>query len=71
MGGEGKGNVKVQRIGSNSKTMDSKKPMISIDRLSKPITEGGIKLIDIPARNEAIELMWLKSYLDLSEKRPT
>ena len=68
MGGEGKGNVKVQRIGSNSKTMDGKKPMILIDCLSKPITEGGIKLIDIPARNEAIELMWLKSYLDLSEK---
>ena len=50
---------------------DTKKPMVSMDRLSKLITEGGIKLIDITSRNEAIELMWMKSYLDLSEKRPT
>ena len=49
---------------------DGKKPPISIERLSKPIEEGSIKLLDIQARNEAIEITWLKAYLNLSESRP-
>ncbi|KAH7902961.1 hypothetical protein BJ138DRAFT_1021321, partial [Hygrophoropsis aurantiaca] len=32
--------------------------------------QGGIKLLDLKARNLAIEVTWLKSYLDLSESRP-
>ncbi|KAA1466710.1 hypothetical protein DENSPDRAFT_856326 [Dentipellis sp. KUC8613] len=31
---------------------------------------GSLGLLDVKARNEAIELMWLKSYLDLSTSRP-
>ena len=33
--------------------------------------KGGKKVLDIEARNRAIQLMWLKMYLDLSEDRPT
>ena len=48
---------------------DGKKPSISMERLSKPVEEGGIKLLDIQARNEAIEITWLPAYLNLSETR--
>jgi ribonuclease HI len=43
---------------------------INLEQLQKPRTEGGINLIDLKARNEAIEITWLRSYLDLSKKRP-
>src|SRR6266702_1800844 len=32
--------------------------------------EGGLNLLNIKAQNEAIELTWLRSYLDLTPKRP-
>ncbi|KAF5367236.1 hypothetical protein D9615_010673 [Tricholomella constricta] len=32
--------------------------------------EGGRDLLDLAARNEAIDIMWLKKYLDFSETRP-
>lgn len=50
---------------------DAKRPPISIDTLYKPISEGGIKLLNIKARNEAIDIMWLQSYLHLGPTRPT
>jgi len=43
---------------------------INLEQLQKPKAEGGINLLDIKARNEAIEVTWLHSYLDLSKKRP-
>ena len=49
---------------------DGKKPPISMDTLGKDTKEGGIKLLDIASRNEAIELTWLKSYLTLDSERP-
>ena len=45
-------------------------PMISMARLYAPIEEGGIHLLSIPARNKAIDLMRLKTYLDLTPSRP-
>ncbi|TFY52956.1 hypothetical protein EVJ58_g9721 [Rhodofomes roseus] len=45
-------------------------PKISMDTLTRPIEEGGIGLLDIKVRNEAIDLMWAKSYLTLSDDRP-
>ena len=45
-------------------------PRLGLDILQRPIEEGGLNLLDITARNEAIELMWLKAYLDLSPSRP-
>lgn len=45
-------------------------PRLALSSLQCPEDEGGLNLLDITARNEAIELMWLKSYLDLSPARP-
>src|SRR5436190_9793629 len=36
-----------------------------------PQNEGGKKLLNIEARNEAIQLTWLKSYLQMDYNRPT
>jgi hypothetical protein len=35
-----------------------------------PLEVGGLKVLDIRARNEAIELMWIKRYLNFSSSRP-
>ena len=48
----------------------AKTPPVGMETLCLPIEEGGIGLLDIEARNEAIELTWVKRYLDLSPKRP-
>jgi ribonuclease HI/exonuclease III len=45
-------------------------PRLTLDTLQRPRTEGGLNLLDIQARNEAIELTWLKAYLDFSATRP-
>jgi len=43
---------------------------VNIETLYAPINIGGRGLLDIKSRNEAIDLMWLKSYLNFSEDRP-
>lgn len=48
----------------------NKHPPINLDTLCKPIEQGGIGLLDLKARNEAIDLMWAKEYLQLSPSRP-
>lgn len=48
----------------------NKHPPISLSTLIKPVEMGGIALLDLKARNEAIDLMWLKEYLNLSNGRP-
>ncbi|TFY58490.1 hypothetical protein EVJ58_g6390 [Rhodofomes roseus] len=45
-------------------------PRVALDTLTRPIDEGGIGLLDVRARNEAIDLMWVKSYLTLTADRP-
>jgi exonuclease III len=44
---------------------------VSKAQLSLPLHEGGMNLLDVKVRNQAIELMWLKDYLDFSPKRKT
>lgn len=56
----------IQKIISNF-IWDKKKVSINQNHLSQKISEGGIKLLDIKARNEAIELIWLKGYLSLGK----
>ena len=41
-----------------------------MDTLRKSRSEGGIGLIDLKIRNEAIEVMWLKEFLSLGPNRP-
>ena len=47
-----------------------KKLSVNIDTLYLPIEQGGVKLLDLKVRNQAIDVMWFKSYLDLTPKRP-
>ena len=44
---------------------------ISLHRLQKPRSEGGIALLDLKTRNLTIDTIWLKKYLDTSPLRPT
>ena len=46
-------------------------PRIAPSTLELPLEEGGLNLLNIKSRNEAIEIMWLKSYLNFSPTRPT
>ena len=48
---------------------DNRSP-IALHHLYAPLEEGGIGLVDIESRNEAIEIMWLKRYLTLDHSRP-
>ena len=50
---------------------NSTKPRIALKTLYRPTEEGGLNLLDINARNEAIEIIWLKAYLESPPKRPT
>ena len=49
---------------------DDSSPRIGNKTLRNPIIEGGLDLLDLEVRNEAIDIMWLKVYLDFSPKRP-
>ena len=49
---------------------DGKKPPVNMSILSQPVARGGIKLLDLKVRNQAVDVMWSKSYLDLSPRRP-
>jgi ribonuclease HI/exonuclease III len=43
---------------------------VNIETAMAPTSMGGLKVLDLDARNDAIDIMWIKRYLDLSEKRP-
>jgi hypothetical protein len=49
---------------------DDSSPRIAMELLHKPMEEGGLNLIDIQACNEAIDIIWLKAYLNFSPTRP-
>ncbi|KAF9537727.1 hypothetical protein CPC08DRAFT_609668, partial [Agrocybe pediades] len=49
---------------------DDKSPMVGMETLCAPVQAGGKNLLDIKARNEAIELMKVKTYLSKPENRP-
>ena len=44
---------------------------IAKEALYDKIKDGGINLLDLQARNDAIEIVWLKEYLNMSPTRPT
>jgi len=45
------------------------KPRIAMAMLQRPISEGGLNLLDIESRNDAIEIVWLKAYLNFTMSR--
>src|SRR5712671_6528290 len=61
----------LTRLIRNFMWNDSTIPKIALETLHCPVEEGGLALLDLTARNEAIEIMWLKTYLNPSENRPT
>ena len=46
-------------------------PRIALEHLQRPLKEGGLNLLDIEARNEAIELVWMRDFLNLTPSRQT
>ncbi len=49
---------------------DRHNPPVSMDHVYLPVEQGGLGMLDLNARCEAIDVMWLKTYLDFSEERP-
>lgn len=49
---------------------DDKRSAINLKTLTLPIEKGGHGILDIPIRNEAINLIWTKSYMTINENRP-
>ncbi len=43
---------------------------VGMSHVQLPVEQGGLGLLDLHARNDAIDVMWLKSYLDFSSERP-
>ena len=61
----------IQRIIQNFLWDSESTPRIAPRTLERPLDEGGLNLLNIKARNEAIDIMWLKSYLNFSPTRPS
>jgi len=47
------------------------RPAVGLEHLCNDTENGGKKVLDLKARNEAIHLTWLQSYLNLEKNRPT
>jgi hypothetical protein len=45
-------------------------PRLGMNHLEETKEEGGINLLNLKNRNEAIEIVWLRDYLNLKESRP-
>ncbi len=49
---------------------DRHTPPVALDYTYLPVGRGGLGIMDLETRNEAIDIMWLKAYLDMSKERP-
>lgn len=49
---------------------DNKSAKVSLEQMYLPIEEGGLGIVYIEARNEAIELIWTKKFLTFGKERP-
>ncbi|KAH9903282.1 hypothetical protein C8Q73DRAFT_742405 [Cubamyces lactineus] len=45
---------------------EGKAPKVALTSLQMDVGNGGLRLIDLDARNEAVDMMWLKQYLHLA-----
>jgi ribonuclease HI len=50
---------------------DGKRPLLSMEYIQLPQEEGGMGILDLDTRNEAIDVERLKRYLNMNEKRCT
>jgi len=60
----------LKKIISSFMWDDDSTPRIASDTLNSPIHKGGLDLLDIEARNKAIDIIWLKKYLNFSAAHP-
>ncbi|KAL7280530.1 hypothetical protein ACG7TL_005462 [Trametes sanguinea] len=49
---------------------DNEHAPIAMKWLYKPVERGGLGLLDLEARNEAIDIVWLRDYLTTGPERP-
>ncbi len=49
---------------------DRVQPPVSMEQVCAPVECGGLGILDLEARNDAIDVIWLKTYLDFSSHRP-
>ncbi len=49
---------------------DRRNTPVGLSHVCLPVEQGGLGMLDLKTRNEAIDVMWLKAYLDFSENRP-
>ncbi len=49
---------------------DKSSPPVALEHVCLSVARGGLGMIDLAARNEAIDVMWLKAYLSFGEERP-
>ncbi len=49
---------------------DRHTPLVKMDYAYVSREDGGLGILDLKSRNEAIDIMWLHAYLDFSPKRP-
>jgi hypothetical protein len=63
--------LKLESLIRNFVWAGAGRPLISIEYLYQPKEQGGLGLLDIEARNKAIRMMQLKSYMMTGPTRPT
>ena len=61
----------LKRIIRNFAWSGENKPTIAMAHMTNGTQSGGKKVLDIYARNEAIQLTWAQAYLRMDENRPT
>ncbi len=49
---------------------DRRNSPVGLSHVCLPVERGGLGILDLASRSEAIDVMWLKAYLDFSGKRP-
>src|SRR5258708_1162613 len=50
---------------------ENKSPRIALEQLYKPVSKGGLNLLNITATNNPTQNIWVKEYLNMSPMRPT
>jgi hypothetical protein len=60
----------ITKIIRNFMWRDDSSPRVPLRVLERPIEEGSLNLLNIKARNDAIEIVWLKDYLNFSKTHP-
>ena len=61
---------KLVRMIANFMWPGDRTPRVSMAVMCRPVADGGLNLLDIRARNDAIDAVWLRDYLAPPEHRP-